>query len=135
MTTTYIRLHGRDLIEISDGERNITFRRKADDPRYWTLEQECGISRGESKKHCAHTFKPDREYPNPIGLRKRNGWSILEAEIKEDHFKWVDKVKAQKGRNTVSVYLQDGLEGPRSALLDFLQSYRASIEFWDINDI
>lgn len=129
-----IVLKEKDLIEIGflDGDTNysIRFRRDPKNPKYWPLAE-------KNTFLDAYTFKLDRPHADEgeTGLEGRDGWSILEAKVKYDYYKWINTVKARKGRNTITVNLEESLNGPRSALLDFLRSYKESFYFWNYQEI
>ena len=135
MAEPYVKLYGSNMIELSNGNVNIMFRRDAKNTYYWTLEEGYEFVSYGVESYDKYTFIPDKDYPNQIGLEDRNGWSILEAEIEEDYFEWINRVKARKGGDEVDINLEKHLYGSSSALIDFLESYKFSIRFWDESDI
>jgi len=134
MAEPYVKLQGNDIIELSNGKASIMFRRDSRNPYCWTLEKDCEFEE-DGVSYDKYTFIPDGDDPNQIRFDNRNGWSILEAEIKEDYEEWIERVVAIKGRDEVDVRLGEYLCGSSSALIDFLESYKGSIRFWDERDI
>lgn len=130
-----VKLYGNDIIEIGVDWAKIIFKRESMSSNYWTLEKNCCVIESGVDYFNKYTFIPDEDCPNYAGLNNKKGWTILEAQIKEDYEEWIQRVGAIKGKDEVDINLEEFLYGSSSALVGFLESYKESIRFWDEREI